>query len=333
MKQVCIGFILVLLTGICPSGMASGSQDCGQIPSDTVLMLDRTSSVSPEERQKEVEAATILIALLLENSGNRVSIGRFGAGSCESSYRNYFTLRDWVDAEILLPLSGDGETLHETLTQNMNEPSCGGTDLMDAIETASGELEWPGNSGRIIILISDGDPNQPLSLTEARRKALAAAAEAKAMGIRIFTIAFDASTANDQENRGLLATMASHDSLDLSKGEVDAGEQESENTDGDDFFIAPNAEHLEPIFRTIGEAILCPDDDEEEQNVFETETPQQAAAEEVSPPSPASFLQGSGCSLNGNPRPPRTGWRSLAALWVFSLPGLAYPRLRPPRLP
>jgi hypothetical protein len=297
-KQTGLFLILLLLPCI---AAAQEARPCGETASDVVIMLDRTSSVSPEDRQKEAEAAQRLSALLLENPENRVALGRFGAGDCEISYRNYLSGRDWVDAEILNKLSNDLTQLGAAITQNMAEHSCGGTDLHDAIEIASGELTFGENPNRVLILISDGDPNQPLDEAAARHEAIAAAEQAKQNDIRIFSIAFDAATAEDVENRRRLATMASHDSSDGSKDEVDAVEQEAENTDGDDFFIAPGGEHLEKVFRHIGEVILCPVENKEAEKIFQTDEKPQAsettAPAEPTHPIPTLFLQGGGCSL------------------------------------
>lgn len=304
---------------------------CGETSSDVVIMLDRTLSVSPENRQKEADAAQKLVALLLENPENNVAVGRFGAGDCETSYRNYLSGKDWVDAEILNKLSRDLTAINAGISQNMTEHSCGGTDLHDAVEIAWGELKFGENPNRVLILISDGDPNQPLDEAAARFEALAAAERAKENEVRIFTIAFDAAASEDVENRKRLAIMASHDSIDNSEGEVDAAEQEMENTDGDDFFIAPSGEHLEKVFRNIGEAILCPEEKEEPEKIFQTDekpqTPEEVPSEEVVPHSPSLFLQGGGCCLVENPEARATGWTALLSIALFSLPGLTCKRL------
>jgi hypothetical protein len=329
-KKTPIGFLLILFS-LPLTGHAEESKICGETPSDVVITLDRTSSVSPENRQKEAEAAKKLATLLLENSENRVAVGRFGAGDCESSYRNYLSGNDWVDAEILNKLSNNPVMLHQTISENMNEHSCSGTDLHDAVEVASEELKLGENPNRVLILISDGDPNQPIDEAVARFQALAAAEQARENNIRIFTIAFDAAALEDVENRRRLAAMASHDSSDGSEGEVDATEQEAENTDGDDFFIAPSGEHLEKVFRHIGEAILCPVEKKEAEKIFQTdEKPlpaEETVSEEIPPPTPSLFLQGGGCSLAGNSNAPHAGWKPLIALLLFSLPGLSCMRL------
>jgi von Willebrand factor type A domain-containing protein len=325
-----IGLFLIFL--LLPLGAAAQeTKTCGETASDVVIMLDRTSSVSAENRQKEAEAAQKLAALLLEKPENRVAVGRFGAGDCQSGYQNYLSGKDWVDAEILNKLSNDSALLNQMISQNMGEYSCGGTDLHDAIEVAAAELNYGKNPNHVLILISDGDPNQPVDEATARSLALAAAEQVKENNIRIFTIAFDAAAVEDVENRRRLAAMASHDSTDGSEGEVDPTEQETENTDGDDFFIAPTGDNLEKVFRHIGEAILCPEDKKPPEKIFQTdEKPMPAEGtptEESPPPNPTLYLQGSGCSLSGNPKSHQTGW-TLLPLLLFSLPGLAWQRLR-----
>lgn len=231
---------------------------CGETPSDILLMLDRTGSVRDSERAKEAEAAKHLVDLLLDQSENRIALGAFGPGISGPQ----------SEAEILSRLGKDPETLKHAVDTGMTKASPGGTNLFSALETAHNELDFGNNPNRVLILISDGNPNLPhyinidlsgSSASDPSNLALNAAINLKNDGIRIFTIAFDAS--DDKASRVRLATMASHESVDDTDVLVDEEDQTRENQDGDDFFIAPTAADLDRVFKTIGEIILCDDQD------------------------------------------------------------------------
>lgn len=251
------GFILFVLFLLGPMTLSPKleaqdfRQECGQIPSDVFLMLDRTGSVSDEERTKEAEAAKTLVRLLLEQTTNQVAVGAFGSEKCLSGY----------PATLLAPLGEQEDELFQAIDAGMVNSSCGGTNLRDPLQLAGEVLDQGHNPNRVFILISDGDPNYPNEGPGPRQLAIEAAENLKDEGIRVFTIAFDATLYNDETNRQTLATMASNASQDDSEGEVDAQEQTQENQDEDDFFIAPRAADLERVFRNIGEIILCDDQD------------------------------------------------------------------------
>ena len=95
----------------------------------------------------------------------------------------------------------------------------------------------------IIILISDGAPNQPGSGDQPSLAALAAANAAKAAGTEIYTVAFGSDTAG----KDLLAEMATDSQND--------DPIEGENFDGDHFFIAAAPADLESIFEEITDDI------------------------------------------------------------------------------
>lgn len=244
---------LILLGSLLSSPLwaQDATPECGELPSDIFLMLDRTGSVRDAERAKEAEAAKTLVQLLLENTDNRVALGAFGSENCLPGF----------PASTLSELNENQDELFQAIDAGMRDSSCGGTNLADPIQLASVVLDQGQNSNRIFILISDGDPNFPRETPGPRQAALDAAARLKDEGVRIFTIAFDAGQVNDETNRATLAQMASHISQDDSQGMVEPEEQALENQDEDDFFIAPRAEDLERVFKNIGEIILCDDQD------------------------------------------------------------------------
>lgn len=304
MKRLFLTLNLLGILAITPEAGAQTAPACGETPSDVVLMLDRTASVSPEDRQKEADAAAKLVDLLLEHPQNRVAVGRFGAGDCQTSYQNWYQHTDWVDAELLETLSRDNSKLKTGISRGMGEESCGGTDLHDAIDVAQNELDFGDNPNQVLILISDGDPNQPLDETKARALALESANQSKESGTRIFTIAFDASSAGDVENRARLASLASNHSQDDSEGEVEETEKNQENSDGDDFFLAPSGDDLERVFRHIGQIILCEEKAREskksENELIQKDFNEPEPVAQQNLPGGTLQFQGSGCSLGAN---------------------------------
>ncbi len=238
-------------------------QQCGTTPADVYLMMDRTGSVSTANRNLERDAAKSLVDLLLSVPNNRVAVGRFGDQSDGGT-----------EAETLHSLSNNASSLKNAIQNGMSSSSSVGTNLEDAVEVGRQELTTNGNaaSQKIYIILSDGDPSEADTCAENTAEgddcvtgndaaALDAADELKAIGVRIITIAFDASGSGaDEQNRALLASMASQPSSDSTgTGAVTLAEQNQENNDGDDFYISPTGEELEDIFGSLGNQILCND--------------------------------------------------------------------------
>ncbi len=187
--------VLVLLFIIFPWGKTYGGENtaCGETPSDVVIMLDRTLSVSPQNRQKEAEAAKKLVELLLSHGESQVAVGRFGAGECQENRYNMMRKIQAPMAEILAGLSRDQGFLKAAIDGHMTSANCDGTNLEDAIQFAHSELANGSHPNKVVILISDGDPNRPLHEDYARGVALQAAEGAKKLGVRIFSITYASS--------------------------------------------------------------------------------------------------------------------------------------------
>lgn len=142
-----------------------------------------------------------------------------------------------------------------------------GTNLADAITVGNAEL----NSARhqldkekVLILISDGDPNEPSNPQEA---VLDAADIAKLGSTKIFTIHFgsDPSGFAGQELLAALAngtsttpTHSGHSGANHETGSADDKASAAlENTDGDNFYISPTSADMAQIFTDIGKKV-CP---------------------------------------------------------------------------
>ncbi len=238
---------------------------CGTSPADIVFMLDRTGSVSMDQREAEAQAARQLLFILSQSDVDHfVGIGRFGDD-----------VNGGLEAEILqsrlnINLRENFVLLDSTITTGLADTSEVGTNLQDAIAVSAAELADGTNPTRIIILISDGLPTE--GSPDPSSGALAAAAAAKDAGAIIFTIAYDAAgdcRSGDVENRALLAAVASDgldrmpsdDDTDCTAG-VDGLEARFENLDSDFFFIAPDADTIGEVFVLIAQVLveLCPDD-------------------------------------------------------------------------
>jgi hypothetical protein len=129
-----------------------------------------------------------------------------------------------------------------------------GTDLADPVRMATYELSQSGRSSakKAILLVSDGQPNA--TTTNSKNYCLdasTAAAEAKAAGIEVYTVAFGVEGILCDDTSGawyrkpatnLLADMASNSAND---GACPG----SENTDGDHFYCVPKTDDLTAIFQ------------------------------------------------------------------------------------
>lgn len=228
---------------------------CGQEAADIFIMLDRTGSVSASERALEAQAANSLINLLgTLNNGQRVALGRF-SGSSSTNAELVTTLTTVTPANIA--------TLQGNVNTALNS-SGSGTNIASAINVAQAELAANAiTANRIIILISDGQANVPSPSSTARAQAVSAADAAKTAGTRILTVAYDTSgsDATSVAGRTLLAQLASQPSDDDTSGSVSDAERNSENGDGDDFFIAPTSDAINAVFSQISNAITCNDND------------------------------------------------------------------------
>jgi hypothetical protein len=126
---------------------------------ETVMMLDRTGSMGTTDLADEKTAANSLISLYSTVSPlPKMSVGVFG---------------DRSDDNGLAPagIVGQLTTAYSTLTSALNSwlnNSSGYTNLADAISKSSDELNsvrHVAGKEKVLILISDGDPNRPTGST------------------------------------------------------------------------------------------------------------------------------------------------------------------------
>ncbi len=215
----------------------------------------------------------------------RLTMNCTGAPSCAG--RDYAL--DWVSVRVYHSRSpigwlsriygednpgddNDGD-LYDAIEEATGSASNVGSNLADAISVGAAELNGPRHlSGKrkVLLLVSDGDPDEPPNAAEA---ALDAADAAKLSGVEIFTVFYgsDPSGFYGQELLSALASgsvsasgLPSHSHFGNAHqsgsndnfGNNSAG-YASENTDGDYFFIAPSSSYLSDIFNSIAQ-LSCP---------------------------------------------------------------------------
>jgi hypothetical protein len=130
---------------------------------ETVMMLDRTGSMSSTDLNNEKAAANALVSLYAGVKPPaplpHLGVGSFGA------YPN----ASLPAGAASVPANGTLSTAYATLTSLINSMLNGnssvGTDLSAAINSGVAELNAHGQSGKekVLILVSDGDPSQPTS--------------------------------------------------------------------------------------------------------------------------------------------------------------------------
>ena len=237
---------LILAVGLALSAVGpAAAQEPGcyfNVDADIVIMLDRTGSVSTSYRVAEATAAKDLVSSFEEalDPENRpyISVGAFGDNTNGGD-----------EAFIVVGLTKDYGDVYAAIDDVMAFASRGGTNLADAVSVAQAELMSHSSVRDILVLTSDGDPNEPCRFwwwnCDPEQAALDAAYAAKQAGIEIFCIAFGA----DDAGKDLLAAMAT-DSANHDPPEV-------ENNDSDHFFIGPLNSAIEAIFLALVEEI-CP---------------------------------------------------------------------------
>ena len=207
----------------------------------------------------------------------RVRVQTDSTSSPKIFYLDWIPVRVYYQRPIgyLTNVYGDDDAGADTdgdLFEAVERSTIGGagyTNIGEAITIADNEL----NSARhlaglekVMILISDGDPNRPTT-ADPVKYALDAADAAKINGVKIFTIHFGSDPAGFK-GRDLLAALASgsfnvpvsmyNDGTVHQPGSAnDKSTAAQENTDGDNFFISPTSADMQGIFETIGK-IACP---------------------------------------------------------------------------
>ena len=231
------------------------------IDADIVLMLDRTGSMSSSDLADENAAAKSLLDFFsISSPAPHVGIGAFGG-------------TDGSSASIVHGLTTSFGPLYTAIDTATGSNSNVGTNLQDAVTVGQAELVGPnsGSSHKILIIISDGDPNEPSGTTSVNiEDALDAADAAKlaGTGTEIFTIHFG-SNPSGFAGPELLAAMATG-TVPASTlptpyrnatpshqpgSDDDKATAAAENADGDHFYISPTSADLQGIIVQISETI------------------------------------------------------------------------------
>ncbi|EKD41206.1 MAG: hypothetical protein ACD_73C00802G0001, partial [uncultured bacterium] len=214
MKKLFLTFCaLISMCVITQAQATTAPVTCGTKTIDLVIMMDRTGSVSTTARAAEAAAAKSLLDTFINlNAGHKVAIGAFNND-----------VSGGAQAQIVASLSTDYVALKTAVTNAMNH-SAAWTNIEDAISVSQNELQTNGtNTAKIIVLISDGGADKKttspvcdagLNFNSYECAAYKAAETAKAAGIRIITVSYDASSSSttDVKGRKLLAAMASQPS-------------------------------------------------------------------------------------------------------------------------
>lgn len=244
---------------------------CGEppeVPVDLVMILDRTGSMNGVDTANARRAADSVRQVydprlqwmglgLLHRSRTTSSCNATADNTSGWTIDPATGLRQWVP----VGLTGTGAGFEQDYTRDdsamakaigcFNNSSGQGTDIADPVRMATYELTHNGRSEAVkaILLLSDGKPNSSATPSVASSRnycadAYAAAQEAKAQGIEIYTVGFGLNvqqdhicqdTFGDWRNKSapdLLAAMAT-DSAN------DHGCPGTENDDGDNYFCLP----------------------------------------------------------------------------------------------
>jgi hypothetical protein len=251
---------------------------CGMptAPLDVMLVFDRSYSMTDADIANAKNAA---LAVLSFYNSSLQYVGLVGlpyhnpSNKCVANSTQNYPMPG--NAWLLVGLSSDYSKADGTLNANSTlvktiqclqrtpattrvTPCCSGhTDLGDPLQTAADTLISTGRAKvpKVIILISDGEANQPLG-SQPCSYAVQKAAAAKAQNIDIFSVAFGAAgakcsydTSGTYRNAyatSMFAAMATS-SVDHSPGGCGA----MENKDGDNYFCEPKSSDLEPVLRRV----------------------------------------------------------------------------------
>ncbi|MEK7531136.1 MAG: vWA domain-containing protein [Patescibacteria group bacterium] len=125
---------------------------------DTIMMLDRTGSMSTSDLSDERAAASSLIALYENlNPNPRMGIGRFGAIPVDAQ----------ASADLLTPLTADYTNFASLLNSGIVRDPVSATNIASAINVAQAQFIANGTPGfeRVLILLSDGGATLPSGST------------------------------------------------------------------------------------------------------------------------------------------------------------------------
>ena len=145
-------------------------QDYVKSERDVVMVLDESGSMMGEPLRETKEAASKFVDTVLEK-GTRVALVSYGS----SAYlRNNFSNREAVLKENINALANEGET-----------------NTYEAIEMADQKLERSSAKKKILLLMTDGQPNQGETVNGSHEEALIQYCEQmKKKGYYIYTLGF-----------------------------------------------------------------------------------------------------------------------------------------------
>ena len=256
-----IGIALLAIgsTALLPGHAAA--QLSGQVcDADIVLMLDRTGSMTASDLTHERTAAKAFLNTFATAAVPPfISIGALGDDTNGG-------LEAFIKKALGRPY-GDDDAANDNDHYNAIDiltatNSSVGTDIADALSVANTELTSHGSTGsRVVVLISDGDPDKPTNALTAREAAYDQSDTLKLAGRDIFTIHFGADPTGfaGQELMAALATGTAtppatdgHNTHGHQNGSADDKATAAlENSDGDHFFIAPSASDMTAILQQI----------------------------------------------------------------------------------
>lgn len=151
---------------------------------DIVLVLDASGSMDGTPLNETKKAATKFVDTVLEQSAN-IGIVKYDS-----------------KAEVVSPFSTDGNALKNSIN---NIGTGGSTDIEDGLSTAESMLSSSSGSKKIIVLMSDGEPNDG----KVGEELIAYADELKKKDIYIYTLGFFESLSDKTSAQYLMEKIAS----------------------------------------------------------------------------------------------------------------------------
>jgi len=285
-------------TGVVQGAACTGTCGNPAAPLDVVMVLDRTTSMTSADVQNLKDGAmTVLdaydaseqwigfVSLPYGQPNNKCAVNR--TQNYPTNGQNPATT--WEGAPIQggydLPtpggphdpnsplaraincmLSGDTNPVNVAGMNPLNQANRGQTDLGDPLDAAQYMLAHEGRAGvpKVVIFETDGQANQPWLINQGPCNYLnQQAAQAKASGITIYTIAYgldnppvkctDPSGPFVNKYATTNLAMAATNSTDDLPGGCAATEN---NPTEDDYFCTPGSSDLDPVFRSVAQISL-----------------------------------------------------------------------------
>jgi Flp pilus assembly protein TadG len=280
-------------TDVSKTATGIANQAATNTPTDMVLILDRTGSMSASDLQNVKDASNALLGSL-DPTVDDVALGVLGpsdttAACANGAYGNKgsggsatWIASPWPNiAPVTDYQAGGALNANSQIVKTINclTTSSVGTDLGDPVAAAQAYLAKWGRPGaqQDIILMTDGSANQPNSTS--CQYANNDATTAKNAGLTIVTIGFGIGHAPCEDTSGpyagdpsanpavppanattLLANMASAINGVPAQDNNDCSTQtgiDAENADGDNFFCVPKGQDLANIFVRAAQQLVA----------------------------------------------------------------------------